>query len=52
MNKNPKTIHPEEFAVKALQFLEEKKILQLIVMKDERIVGFIHLHDILKEGIV
>lgn len=52
MNPNPKTIHPEEFAVKALHFLEEKQILQLIVVEDEKLVGFIHLHDILKEGIV
>ncbi len=52
MNTNPKTIHPEEFAVKALHFLEEKQILQLIVIEEEKIVGFIHLHDILKEGIV
>ena len=52
MNTNPKTIHPEEYAVKALQFLEEKQILQLIVMEDEKLVGFLHLHDILKEGIV
>ena len=52
MNTNPKVIHPDEFAVKALHFLEEKKILQLIVVDDDKIVGFIHLHDILKEGIV
>jgi arabinose-5-phosphate isomerase len=53
MIKNPKTISPEELAVKALALMEEKAITVLIVPSaDGKPEGVIHLHDILKAGIV
>lgn len=52
MTKNPKSIEKDEFAVKALQLMQENNITQLAVMDGEKIAGFIHLHDLLKEGIV
>jgi arabinose-5-phosphate isomerase len=52
MTKNPKTIDKQEFAVKALQMMQEKNITQLVVMDGPQVRGFIHLHDLLKEGIV
>lgn len=51
MTRNPKTIQQDEFAVKALQQMQENNITQLVVMDGERLAGFIHLHDLLKEGI-
>jgi arabinose-5-phosphate isomerase len=52
MTKNPKSIQKDEFAVKALQIMQENSITQLVVMDGEKTAGFIHLHDLLKEGIV
>lgn len=52
MSKNPKTIDRAEFAVKALQIMQQNNITQLIVKDGERVAGFVHLHDLLKEGIV
>jgi arabinose-5-phosphate isomerase len=53
MTKNPKTIASEELAAKALSILERHSITALIVPDEEdRPVGIIHLHDILRQGIV
>ena len=52
MSQNPKKIEKDEFAVKALHQMQENNITQLVVMDGEKIAGFIHLHDLLKEGIV
>ena len=38
--------------IDALNKMENHAITQLIVMDDEQYQGMIHLHDILKEGIV
>lgn len=52
MTKNPKTIAPEDMVVDALNLMENFSITQLIVVQDKQYKGVIHLHDILKEGIV
>lgn len=52
MTKNPKRISPNEMVVDALNKMENHAITQLIVMDNEQYQGMIHLHDILKEGIV
>ena len=52
MSKTPKKIEKDEFAVKALHQMQENNITQLVVMDGQKIAGFIHLHDLLKEGIV
>lgn len=52
MTPNPKTIQKDEFAVKALHLMQKSNITQLVVLDGERVAGFIHLHDLLKEGIV
>lgn len=52
MTHNPKTIETDEFAVKALHLMQENNITQLAVIKELRLQGFIHLHDLLKEGII
>ncbi|MFZ5972121.1 MAG: KpsF/GutQ family sugar-phosphate isomerase [Bacteroidota bacterium] len=51
MSAKPKTIDHQEFAVKALQLMQENSITQLVVTKEGKVAGFIHLHDLLKEGI-
>ncbi|HRW98498.1 MAG TPA: KpsF/GutQ family sugar-phosphate isomerase, partial [Cyclobacteriaceae bacterium] len=52
LTKNPKTIESGELAVKALQVMQQNSITQLVVMKERKVLGFVHLHDLLKEGIV
>ena len=53
MSKNPKIISEDELAVKALSIMETYSITSLVVPDDEgRAKGIIHLHDILKQGIV
>jgi arabinose-5-phosphate isomerase len=51
MTHNPKNIQKDEFAVRALHHMQENNITQLVVMDGEKVSGFIHLHDLLKEGI-
>ena len=52
MTKSPKTIEADEFAVKALHIMQEKSITQLVVLQEGKLKGFVHLHELLKEGIV
>lgn len=54
MSHNPKRINRRELAAKALQRMEEYSITSLFVFDDEednKPVGVIHLHDLLKAGI-
>jgi arabinose-5-phosphate isomerase len=47
MNRSPKIIYADEFAVEALRIMEEKKITSLIVVDGgQRIEGVVHLHDL------
>jgi arabinose-5-phosphate isomerase len=47
MTQAPKTIHPDEFAVKALTIMEQKKITSLPVVDGSgRLEGVLHLHDL------
>jgi len=52
MSKSPKTIKGGALAIKAFNMMEDFKITQLIVAEDEKYLGIIHMHDILREGIV
>ncbi len=52
MNSSPKTIEHDDFAANALVTMQERNITQLIVMKEGALAGFIHLHDLLREGLV
>ncbi len=51
-SKNPKTIGPDDLAARAVQIMEQYSITSLVVCEDQRVVGVIHLHDLLKSGIV
>ncbi|MCH7413594.1 KpsF/GutQ family sugar-phosphate isomerase [Belliella sp. R4-6] len=52
MTKNPKRISQDEFAIRALNKMKEFNITQLVAMDGDNIAGFIHIHDLMKEGIV
>ncbi len=53
MTRNPKTVSGEELAAKALSIMESYSITALVVPDNKgKPLGIIHLHDILKQGIV
>jgi arabinose-5-phosphate isomerase len=52
MTPNPKTATSEMMAADALQIMKSAHITQLVVVQEGRYEGFVHLHDLLKEGII
>lgn len=52
MTKNPKSMTTQDMVVDALHRMEDFSITQLIVVDNGQYQGVIHLHDILKEGVV
>lgn len=53
LTANPKTIQADDLAVTALEVLRSNDISQLLVTnKDHNYLGILHLHDLVKEGIV
>lgn len=52
MTASPLTIEPDQYAAEAMAMMQEKNITQLIVTKSGKFEGFVHLHDLLKEGLV
>jgi arabinose-5-phosphate isomerase len=52
MTKNPVTISPDELAVSALDLLRKKKITQIAIAENQQYLGIIHIHDLLREGLL
>lgn len=52
MTTQPKTIEPDALAVEALDMLRKNGITQLAVTQDNRYLGIIHLHDLIREGLI
>ena len=52
MSEHPKVIQKDELAVNALEKMRQHDITQLLVLEDKRYIGIIHLHDLIREGII
>jgi len=52
MSEHPKMIQKDELAVNALEKMRQHDITQLLVLEDKRYIGIIHLHDLIREGII
>lgn len=52
MGRSPKHIDHNELAVKALEIMRSNNITQLLVSSENKYQGIVHLHDLLKEGII
>ena len=52
MSTNPKTITADALATEALDVLRYYNISQLVVVENELYAGIIHLHDLIREGII
>lgn len=53
MSSNPKTIREEAMAIDAYKLMKKNEISQLLVFDhDNKYIGIIHVHDLLREGVV
>lgn len=52
MSANPKKISQNELAVDALVLMRKANISQLLVVDDKKYAGILHLHDLVREGII
>lgn len=52
MTQKPKTITAAEMAVNALDIMRKNSITQLVVVENENYLGILHLHDLVKEGLI
>jgi arabinose-5-phosphate isomerase len=52
MHRSPRTIRGTELAVNALELMRRNQITQLIVEKKGHYEGVIHLHDLIREGLL
>ncbi|HNE29058.1 MAG TPA: KpsF/GutQ family sugar-phosphate isomerase [Saprospiraceae bacterium] len=52
LSAHPKTIDPDALAVDALTVLRQHSITQLVVMDGDRYLGMVHLHDLVREGLL
>ncbi len=52
MGKSPVSIGKDTLAVNALKLMRENNITQLIVLDKDEYFGILHIHDLIKEGIV
>lgn len=52
MSPSPKTVEPDAMAVEALNVMRTNNITQLVVADENGYQGIVHLHDLLKEGLI
>jgi arabinose-5-phosphate isomerase len=52
MSPSPKTVEEDVLAIDAYSTMKNNKITSLLVMNDQEYLGVVHIHDILREGIV
>jgi len=52
MTVAPKTVRPAEMAVNALDLMRKNEITQLVVAENDSYLGILHLHDLVKEGLL
>ncbi|GAB4500454.1 MAG: KpsF/GutQ family sugar-phosphate isomerase [Saprospiraceae bacterium] len=52
LSPQPKTIAPDALAVDALALMRQHSITQLVVLEEGKYLGMVHLHDLVREGLV
>lgn len=52
MSKDPRTIDASALAINALDLMRKNNITQLLVLESGKYLGVIHLHDLIKEGLI
>ena len=51
MTANPIVVRPDALAGAVMQVMNDRKIMQAPVVEDGRLVGVVHMHDVLKAGL-
>ena len=51
MTQSPKTVRPDQLVSEALELLNTSKVSVLLVVEDERPVGIVHFHHLLRAGV-
>ncbi len=52
MTENPKTISEYALAIEAFKILKDRNISQILVVENDQFLGVIHIHDLIKEGMI
>ncbi|WP_375751484.1 arabinose-5-phosphate isomerase KdsD [Vibrio sp. HN007] len=52
MTHNPKVASPNLLAVEGVNLMQEKSITALLLCEEEKLVGAVHMHDLLKAGVM
>jgi arabinose-5-phosphate isomerase len=52
MSAHPKTVDASALAIEAVSLMEKHKITQLVVTAGGKYAGFVHMHDLLREGLI
>jgi arabinose-5-phosphate isomerase len=52
MSRNPKTLEKDELAVRALEIMRNNNITSVLITDNGKYAGVVHLHDLLREGII
>jgi arabinose-5-phosphate isomerase len=52
MTKDPRSVDKNTMALEALEIMKKQNITQLVVTDKKKFLGFVHLHDLLREGII
>ncbi|MBK7936066.1 MAG: KpsF/GutQ family sugar-phosphate isomerase [Lewinellaceae bacterium] len=52
LSASPKSIGPDALAIDALSLMRGHSITQLVVLEDGKYLGMVHLHDLIREGLV
>jgi arabinose-5-phosphate isomerase len=52
MSRSPKTLDAETLAVEAVEWMSRQKISQIIILRDGKYAGMVHLHDLNREGLL
>ncbi len=51
MTRDPRSIPPTMLALEALEYMEQYNITTLTVINDTKVIGLIHIHDLIKAGL-
>lgn len=52
MTSSPRSVDKDTMALQALDLMKQNNITQLVVTDKKKFIGFVHLHDLLREGII
>ena len=52
MTPNPILVNDDDLAANALKIMKQNNISQIILTRNSKYIGIVHIHDLLKEGLI